>query len=113
MNITVLDLIKEGVYENKWAFAYYDEEPSKETTTVAEWEKWQEGKAQRHKEHKAAYRAESQRLVDHFRADLEKSYKMKDHPKADILFNMAWSRGHSSGYESVYWEYDELYALVS
>jgi hypothetical protein len=58
------------------------------------------------------YRQESQKIRDRFRSDLEADYGLKGHPKADLLWSLAWGRGHGEGYYQVYLEYDELSGLV-
>lgn len=72
-----------------------------------------EGGKTSHRERIAAYHAETRRLEAQFQADLEEQYGMKGHPKAGALFNKAWERGHSSGYQEVANYYDDLYELIT
>lgn len=65
------------------------------------------------RENREEYRAEEHRLNTQFRTDLEDENQVPhDAPYADVLYNQAWSRGHSSGYASVASEYEELLELV-
>lgn len=47
-----------------------------------------------------------------FRKTLAEAYGISDHPKEDLLWRMAWSRGHANGYAEVASEYDELVELI-
>ena len=44
--------------------------------------------------------------------ELEKEHSVVDHPKADLLFELAWSQGHSSGLEEVRLVYAEMVDLI-
>ena len=44
---------------------------------------------------------------------LEKKYDVQEHHKADLLFELAWSRGHSCGLNEVELEYDDLVELIT
>lgn len=55
--------------------------------------------------------AEEQKKQD-FRKALAETYELTDHPKEEILFNLAWETGHSSGYNDVALYYDEMSALI-
>jgi hypothetical protein len=46
------------------------------------------------------------------RNDLEQAFEVSGHPKADLLWRMAWDRGHSSGLTDVGYAYLELVKLV-
>ena len=63
-------------------------------------------------EQRRAWRAEESAIEQRFRADLEVEFGMKGHAKADLLWRMAWDRGHSSGLQEVFQEYRELSELV-
>ena len=43
---------------------------------------------------------------------LEKDFNLTDHPKKDILWSMAWEKGHAYGLHEVYNEYLDLVELV-
>jgi hypothetical protein len=60
-----------------------------------------------------AYRLETQRLTDEFKEELERMYLHDpENPKKDLLFEKAWSHGHSSGLHEVESWYDDLSELV-
>ncbi len=59
-----------------------------------------------------AYRAGERASYDLFKTELLKDLGIADHPKADRLFSMAWERGHSEGYHSVYSEAEDLSDLM-
>ena len=54
---------------------------------------------------------EEERRVAH-KAALELDHGLVGHPKADLLYEIAWSLGHSSGYNEVKNYYDELAPLL-
>jgi hypothetical protein len=84
--VSLTDRINNGVYENKMDFR----------TTE-----------------RSIYRIENARLLEVFRKDLEHEYGMIGHPKADVLWRLAYDRGHSAGYNEIYNEYDELSVLIT
>lgn len=43
---------------------------------------------------------------------LAETYGVTGHPKEERLWELAWSKGHSSGYSEVASEYDELVTLI-
>ena len=47
-----------------------------------------------------------------FRVELLEEYGVTNHPKAGLVYSMAWERGHSSGYDSVRQEFEELVELI-
>ena len=51
-------------------------------------------------------------LRNEFKEWLEESFGTSGHPKKDRTFEMAWDKGHSSGYNEVYLEYEELSELL-
>ena len=59
-----------------------------------------------------AYRLEDTILFSRFKTDLIDELGIKYHTKAECLFQMAWDRCHSEGYEAVYNEADTLAALL-
>lgn len=48
-----------------------------------------------------------------FKEALEEEYGLQDHPKKDDVWNKAWEDGHSGGWASIYYEYEELAELVT
>ena len=65
-----------------------------------------------YKQMQKEYAEEESRCYIQFKQDLFKEYSVINNPKADKCFAMAWERGHSSGYESVANEFDELVELI-
>ena len=59
-----------------------------------------------------AYNEETRRLTDLFKADLIEEYGMTGHPRANRAFDIAWERGHSSGYSEVAIYFGELAELL-
>jgi hypothetical protein len=59
-----------------------------------------------------SYHEEQARLQDEFKHDLEVEYALTKHPKRDLLFSLAWSIGHSSGYSEVWNYYNEMAELL-
>ena len=55
---------------------------------------------------------EENRCYNQFREDLFNEYGVKDNPKVEQAFNLAWDRGHSSGYKSVENEFSYLVDLI-
>ena len=49
-----------------------------------------------------AYHRENGRIDDLFRKDALQEAGLTGHPKAEKAFEMAWERGHSSGYHEVF-----------
>lgn len=64
------------------------------------------------KETRKEYQAEESRIYEEFRVDLAIEHGLVDHPKEKILFEMAWSHGHASGYSEVVTFYEELVNLI-
>lgn len=64
------------------------------------------------REEKQAFREEEARIITRFKSDLEEAYGMAEHPKHELLWSMAWERGHSSGLRTVLQEYDDLADLL-
>jgi hypothetical protein len=58
------------------------------------------------------YREEENKIYCQFKKDLLEELGIADHPKAELLFNMAWDRGHSCGYSEVLIEAGELSELL-
>lgn len=58
------------------------------------------------------YFTESKNLERQFKVDLADELGLTGHPKFDKLFEIAWDRGHSSGFQEVYNEAQELAELL-
>jgi hypothetical protein len=65
-----------------------------------------------YKQMQKEYNEEESRCYNQFKQDLLEEYYVTDNPKAEKCFSMAWEKGHSSGYESVANEFDELVDLI-
>lgn len=64
-------------------------------------------------EKNAAYKMNDKKLYCDFKRDLLDELGVSNHPKADALFSLAWSYGHSAGYEEVFNYADELSQLLT
>lgn len=58
------------------------------------------------------YNAELKKLKSEFKSDIEDEHGTSNNPKKDLLFEKAWSMGHSSGYNEVYHYYSDLVDLI-
>ena len=58
------------------------------------------------------YMDEELRINEQFKVDVLEDIGIEKHPMANRLFDMAWDRGHSSGFQSVYEEACELSQLL-
>jgi len=67
---------------------------------------------QHYKDQRVAYMQEQNKLQQEFRNDLEAYYGVTNHPKADLLYDMAWDRGHSAGFLDVANYYSDLVRLI-
>jgi hypothetical protein len=63
-------------------------------------------------EERRRYREDQARLRKEHKLSLEKDQGLVGHPRADLLYEIAWSLGHSSGYAEVATYYHELAPLV-
>ena len=109
--MSVYDKIQNGYYENKTPYTI-DEFPVDDDMTVREAREQKEAWKQAKIDQRAFYRRAEADITRLFQSDLEEEFGVKDHPKAELLWQMAWDRGHSSGYESVYYEYSDLVDLI-
>lgn len=83
--------VQEGAYTNKLPYA-------NRKTNEAVW---------------TAHRNETRRLEDKLKADLEEELGLTNHPKKDVLWRLAWERGHSAGYGEVASYYEEMAELLT
>ncbi len=60
----------------------------------------------------STYSKENVRLREQFCADLIEEAGVIGHPKANKAFDMAWDRGHASGYHEVEYEFAEIAELL-
>lgn len=59
-----------------------------------------------------AYKQRQQEIKLEFKNALGRELGLSKHPKYDTLYNMAWERGHSSGYTEVAMEAENLSELL-
>lgn len=62
---------------------------------------------------RAAYGAETSRLLELFKRDMFEDLGIADNPKRDKLFSIAWDKGHSAGLSEVYNEAQDLVDLIT
>jgi len=65
-----------------------------------------------YKTHLQEYMDDQKRLNVKFAEDLHDEFGVSDNPKRDVLFSIAWDKGHSDGYSEVYAQYAELVPLI-
>ena len=58
------------------------------------------------------YRIELAKVENEFKLALFKEYRMENHPKREKMFNIAWEKGHSDGYNGVESEFSTLVELM-
>jgi hypothetical protein len=66
-----------------------------------------------YQEEKAKYQAEGARLLELFKEDVLKEVRLHEHKNADKIFSYAWEKGHSEGFEAVYWILNDLSDLIN
>jgi len=49
---------------------------------------------------------------DKNKVNLERKYGVEGHPKADLIFQLAWEYGHSSGWSEVETYYIDLVEII-
>ena len=59
------------------------------------------------------YRDAEGRITGRFKQNLFESHGVQNNPKRDKVWNMAWDRGHSNGYNEVAAEFEQLVALIA
>jgi len=68
--------------------------------------------AEDYKNAMSAYHADQNKMRALFKYAALYDCGLEDHPKADKAYEIAWSRGHSSGYYEVLQELEELAELL-
>lgn len=63
-------------------------------------------------EQEAKWKERNKKREEH-KARLEEENGVVGHKKANLLYQMAWERGHSDGFEAVEHEYNDLVQLLS
>lgn len=65
-----------------------------------------------YKEQRTKWNVENARLHNEFKEDIFEEFGFQDHPKRERVFELAWDRGHSSGFSEVYLVFEELVELI-
>lgn len=63
-------------------------------------------------EAKKLYYTKRANLDEEFELALFKEYGVEDNPKREKCFQLAWERGHSSGYNEVEIQFSEIVELI-
>jgi len=62
--------------------------------------------------HMKDYTESENQLRMKFKMDLFEEFDVVNSPKKDLAYDIAWDRGHSSGFSSVWDEFSELVCLI-
>ena len=119
----IMEMIKEGVYDQK--------EIPKFTKTCknghiiakmsnfnfcpecgAEIKKYNETRKIAHNKKVDKIHKANREAMESFQKDTIEYCELSKHPKASIAFDMAWSRGHSSGLSAVVYELADLESIM-
>jgi hypothetical protein len=65
-----------------------------------------------YKEQRTKWNIENARLHTEFKEDIFEEFGVQNHPKRERVFELAWDRGHSSGFFEVYLVFEELVELI-
>ncbi len=65
-----------------------------------------------YKEQRTKWNVENARLHTEFKEDIFGEFGVQNHPKRERVFELAWDRGHSSGFSEVYLVFEELVELI-
>jgi len=110
--MSVWDNLRDGKYENKVPYSLEKVPVDEDKMTVRQAREHVESEKQRQRDQRRVYQEEEGRLRDLLRYDLEVENVVTGHPKANLLWSMAWDRGHSGGYSDVISNYEDLVELV-
>lgn len=58
------------------------------------------------------YHLSKQKLINEFKQDLFVDFGVENNPKRNMVFDLAWEYGHSSGLEEVYNQFDRFVELI-
>lgn len=58
------------------------------------------------------YRIKHDEIIDEFKAELFKELGIEKNPKAELLYSIAWQKGHSGGLGDVWAEACDLVELI-
>ena len=113
--MSVYDKIRAGLYNRKLPYNPPETELIKidpENMTGKQVREAKEANDRKKVEYRLAYSKNSGELASQFRKDLEEDCGTTGHPKADMLFNKAYDRGHSGGFEEVTNAYYDMVDLI-
>lgn len=65
-----------------------------------------------YKNARAAYDNRERELTEQFKQDAFKYFDIVNHPKAELLYSIAWEKGHSCGLSEVLGEMSEMLELI-
>lgn len=107
-------------FENKASAIPYPERPKKPRREDFEnnaahgkaLDEWEEA-VTHYRDREREYREVHGAIHDEFKRAIAASLGLSNHPKFDVLWDIAWSHGHSSGYGEVEMWCDELSALLT
>lgn len=110
--MNVRDNLAAGKYENKVPYSIDKIPVDENTMTVKQAREHTESEKQRSREQTRKHRENEGVMSAAVKSDLEAQEGLVGHPKADLLWSIAWERGHSSGYSDVISVYEEMAELL-
>lgn len=110
--MNVRDNLSTGKYENKVPYSIEKVPVNEETMTVRQAREHKESEKQRSRDQTRKHRENEGVMSALVKRDLEVQEGLAGHPKADLLWSIAWDRGHSSGYSEVINEYEQMAELL-
>lgn len=110
--MNVRDNLAAGKYENKVPYSIDKVPVDENTMTVKQARDHVEAEKQRSRDQTRKYRENEGAMSALVKRDLEVQEGLVGHPKADMLWSIAWDRGHSLGYSDVISVYEELAELL-
>lgn len=110
--MNVRDNLAAGKYENRVPYDIEKIPVDENTMTVKQARDRVEAESQRARDQRRKHRKNEGEMSALVKRDLEVQEGLAGHPKADMLWGIAWDRGHSSGYLDVISVYEELAELL-
>lgn len=112
MSENVRDNLIAGKYENKVPYDIDKIPVDENTMTVKQAREHTESETQRARDQRRKHRENEGAMSALVKHDLEIQEGLVGHDKANLLWTIAWDRGHSSGYSDVISVYEELAELL-
>ncbi len=103
---TVMERIEAGVYKNTKPWPDRSK-LKKSPVSAADFERKRAFDTARDE-----YRMEEGRLRESFKADLFAEFDVSTNPKREQAFNIAWDKGHASGYSEIVCEFGDIVELI-